>query len=349
MTRRLRVAVPRDLLGLTPEGGHGKVWSRVLEQLRESADVRPVRGGRGPLARSPDVVLASGHAVLPSTRAPLVVEVHEAAWFDPELRALLHPDFVADIEPRTDAAVRAAAHVITLSEASRRDLVASYALDPARVHAVHLGVDPVFGPDVPGGRESVARARGGHDSPYVLYAAMIHPRKNLAALRAAMTALAEEGLPHALVVVGGPATDRPDSAELERAAAAELPGFPGRLVRLPRPDDRELAALMAGADAFCLPSLYEGFGLTAAEAMACGTPVIVSDRGALPEIAGEAGLVVSPQAPAIRDALRRVLTTPELGRELGRTGAQRARRFTWQRTAAGWLEVLRTAAGTPRR
>ena len=100
---------------------------------------------------------------------------------------------------------------------------------------------------------------------------------------------------------------------------------------------------MAEAAAFCLPSLYEGFGLTALEAMACGAPVVVSDRGALPEVVGEAGIVVPPTNEAVTDALRDLLTNPERAAALGATAAARAREFTWQRTASGWLRVLRAA------
>ena len=101
---------------------------------------------------------------------------------------------------------------------------------------------------------------------------------------------------------------------------------------------------MAGADAFCLPSLYEGFGLTALEAMACGAPVIVSDRGALPEVVDGGGIVVEPSPEAIANALERVLSDDELASSLRRRAVERARTFTWARTASGWLAVLRAAA-----
>jgi glycosyltransferase involved in cell wall biosynthesis len=101
---------------------------------------------------------------------------------------------------------------------------------------------------------------------------------------------------------------------------------------------------MAGADAFCLPSLYEGFGLTALEAMACGAPVVVSDRGALPELVGDAGVVVQPTADAVADGLRRVLSDRDAAAALGVQAAARARGFSWEQTARGWLEVLIAAA-----
>lgn len=342
----LRVGVPAELLGLAPDTGHGKVWRRTLDAIGRQAALVPLDDGGRPrrrLGRRPQVLLADVFADLDPTRAPLVVQVHEAGWFEPELRELLDPRFYESIAPRTEAAVRAAAHVITPSECSRRDVVAGYGVDPARVHPVPHGVDPAFRPELPGGRELVARARGGADAPYVLFASALHPRKNLGTLRDAMAELVGEGLPHVLAIVGGPAADRADSSALERAAEAELEGTPGRVVRFSHTSQADLAALMAGADAFCLPSLYEGFGLTALEAMACGTPVVVSDRGSLPEVVSDAGLVVPPTVEDVHDALRRVLTDEELSSKLRARGARAARGFTWERTAEGWLAVLRAA------
>lgn len=347
--RQLRVGVPAGLFDLPPVGGHGKVWHRVLDAMAPHAGMRRLDPATGrPLSRlkrgQGDVVLADGHAELLPMKAPLVVEVHEAGWFTPELRETLDPDFYRGISARTQAAVRAADRVITLSGSAARDLAHLYDLDPERVHGVPLGVDPCFSTRAAGGRALVARARAGADAPYVLFAATIHPRKNLGALREAVGRLAREGLPHVLVVAGGPAVDRPDSSELERAASADLPGAPGRVVRFASPSDTQLAGLMAEADAFCLPSLYEGFGLTALEAMACGAPVVVSDRGSLPEVVGEAASVASPTPDDLHHALRNILTNPSLAAELRRAGPARAQAFTWERTARGWLDVLRRAA-----
>jgi glycosyltransferase involved in cell wall biosynthesis len=345
MTKRLRVAVPAHLLDLAPAGGHGKVWHRVLHELGEAVEIVPLPLRRGLRRRSrADVVLCSGHDDLPTTDAPVVAQVHEAGWHEPELRAVLDPAFLAHIAPRTERAVRTVARVIVPSQQARADLIRAYQIDARRVRAVPHGVDPGFTPAAPGGRALVARALGGRDRPYILYAATLHPRKNLAALREAMAVLVAAGRPHALAVAGGLAPDRADSSELERAAGVELPGTHGRVARLPSPTDPELAALMSAADAFCLPSLYEGFGLTALEAMACGAPVVCSDRGALPEVVGEAGVIAAATADGMRAGLERVLDEPGLAPRLAAAGPVRAAAFTWTATAAGWLEVLREAA-----
>lgn len=350
MIGKLRVGVPARLFELEPVGGHGKVWRRVLERLDSSLELirladdgRPLRR----LRRRPQVILADGHAELPASDVPLVIQVHEAAWFDPQLRELLDPPFAQALAGWTASAVQAATAVICPSEVVRRELLGVYRLSPESVHAVHHGVDPVFTPDARGGSALVAEALGAGDTDvaYVLFGASLHPRKNLAAVRDAIAILSSEGLPRVLVIAGTPALDRSDSSELEAAARAELPGASGRVAYLGEVGDSQLAALMAEADAFCLPSLYEGFGLTALEAMACGAPVVVSDRGALPEVVGDAGVVVSEPSPeALARALGALLTDPVRAQALGAAAAARARSFTWERTAEGWLRVLRIAA-----
>jgi glycosyltransferase involved in cell wall biosynthesis len=104
--------------------------------------------------------------------------------------------------------------------------------------------------------------------------------------------------------------------------------------------DADLATLMRGAAAFCLPSLMEGFGLTPLEAMACGAPVVTSDRGSLPEVVGDAGLVVSPTAAAIADALATVLSDTALAASLRERGIARAQRFTWRHAVEGWHDAI---------
>jgi len=273
------------------------------------------------------------------------VEVHEIGWHDPYLRSFLRPDAAEVIDRATEAAVRQADHVITISESSRQQVLDAYQSDPARLHVVPCGVDlDSFRPGLGGGRGMVAKALGGTDRPYVLYAASLHPRKNLCGLREAMGLLVDAGFPHALAIVAGPAPDRVDSSDLDAAAEAPLPEAPGRIARVRRPSEPQLAALMAGADAFCLPSFSEGFGITALEAMACATPVVVSDRGALPEVVGDAGLVVEPTAEGIAAALRLVLTDGTVAGRLRADGRARAEGFPWSRTVDGWLTVLQLAA-----
>lgn len=309
--------------------GHRTVWDSVLAELASMRSIRLVRRGRA------DVWLAPATAPPPDGR-PLVVQVHEIGWHEPALRDFLEPGFAAHMERLTATALEAASQVITPSEASRAQVIEACAWPADRVHAVHHGVDhDLFRPGLPGGRGLVG-------APYVLFVGVLHPRKNLESVRAALAGLARRGLPHLLAAVANPAPDRPEPADVD--SLVQAPGAPGRVRLLRGVSDRDLAALMAGADAFCLPSFFEGFGLPALEAMACGAPVVVSDRGALPEVVDGGGLIVEPEPTAVEEALHRILTDAALSQRLRRAAVERAAGFDWRRAAEGWLEVLRLAA-----
>jgi alpha-1,3-rhamnosyl/mannosyltransferase len=349
---RLRVAVPRSLEHWSPRTGHGRVWHSVLRELAPRVRLHQVdldgAAGRGPL-RPADVWLADGHAAPPAVDAPVVVLIHEASWLDPEVRAHLPDALVDSLAGPTARAACAAAAVLTDSEWSRATIVDGGLAPAGRVHAVHLGVDAGrFAPERADAARVAARVPRLDGRPYVLFVGHVGPRKNLPALRSAMAGLARRGLPHALVVAAGVPPGHPDAAELRAAALAELPGAPGRVLALEGADDDDLAAVLAGAAALCLPSHAEGFGLPALEAMASGTPVVVSDRGALPEVVGDAGLVVEPAAEALEDALARVLEDAALAARLSAAGRERALGMSWARTAEGWLDVLAGAAGRRR-
>ncbi len=335
---RLRIAVPPAVAGLQAGTGHGAVWRHVLDGLGQVAEIQTrERPPRLRFGRQPDVWLADGHTPPPETGgAPLVVVVHEASWADPELAQYLHPEFATALGASTEAAVRAADVVLTGSEATRDQIARVYGIDPDRIRAVPYGVDlHIFRPEIPGGRDQVGK-------PYVLFVGILHPRKNIDGLRQAMVQLADHGLPHVLAIVGSPARDRPDPTDLIEAATAELPGRPGRVIAIDNPTEPELAALYAGAAAFCLPSWFEGFGLPALEALACGAPVVVSDRGSLPEVVGDAGIVTTPEPDAIAAALANAIDIGPL--RMGGPARERAETMPWSRTVDGWHSVLREVA-----
>jgi glycosyltransferase involved in cell wall biosynthesis len=339
--------VPEALRHYPPSGGAGKMWREVLGRLGESCDVVFVgRPGTDRVRRTPDVWLSDGHQGPLPVREPSVIQLQEATWNDPVVRPLLDPSFVATYEgPSAEAATRAT-RIITPSESSRRQVLDCYGADPARVHTVPLGVDAsLFRPGLHGGAELVAAAGLAAGMPYVVFASVIHPRKNLGALRQAMDRLVAKGFPHGLVLLANPPADRADADQLIAEAVADLPSAPGRVVRLAGVTEEQVAAVLADAAAFCLPSLMEGFGLTVLEAMACGTPVVASDRGSVPEIVADAGVVAPPTAEAIEGALARVLSDDGLARAFGAAARRRSLQLSWDATAAGFLGVLQAAAG----
>jgi alpha-1,3-rhamnosyl/mannosyltransferase len=234
--------------------------------------------------------------------------------------------------------LKRASRVLTLSEFSRRDLVATLGLSPSRVAVVPAGIDPGFCPHpIVAPTDSVLR-RLGLPPGYVLYVGRCAAHKNVGTLVRAWAALPEAlREAHPLVLAGG---DVARFEALGEAAGARVfaPGFV---------DDNDLAVLYRGAAVMGFPSLYEGFGLPPLEAMASGTPVVAADSSSLPEVLGDAALLADPRNEAHwTSALERVLRSAELRDDLVRRGAARAGRYTPERAARSLLDnVLAAAAG----
>lgn len=347
--RPLRVGVPSFVTKVTNASGVGRMWHNVLGHLGTQVDIAfwddPRRSRFRP---PPDVWLTDGHDGPLGVPEPIVVHLQEASWRHESTRPLLQPWFIEQYERKSRAAVELATAVITPSASSRRQILEEYDFDPGFVHTVPLGVDlALFRPGRPGAEDLIETAGGDPSAPYVLFVSSLSPRKNLASLKTAMNALARRGLPHNLVIVGSPSPDRRDWKEMAAEAAADLPDVPGRVVFLGSLSDVELAAVTAGAAVFCLPSLMEGFGLTALEAMACGVPVVVSDRGSLPEVVGDAGVITEPTAEALEVALSDLIASPKRMEELSRAGLARALDYSWKATAAGWLTALHGTVPAP--
>jgi glycosyltransferase involved in cell wall biosynthesis len=213
-----------------------------------------------------------------------------------------------------------------------------------KVTVVHLAADPAYRP-LPG--REVRQVLDRHDlAPgYVLFVGTLEPRKNLSGLLEAYGAVVDSraSVPP-LVIVGGrgwlfkPVFER-----------VEAMGLADRVCFLDRVPDGDLPALYNGAALLAIPSHYEGFGLPALEAMACGTPVVAADRASLPEVVGDAALLIDPDSPdSIAAALRHVLSDASVAARLREAGIARAACFSWARTAEETLAVYRrVAAGHP--
>jgi glycosyltransferase involved in cell wall biosynthesis len=293
---RYAVLKPPPVLSKRP----GQLWEQV---------VLPARAAR---MRAPLVYNPANLAPLAFPRN--VVQIHDAV-------ALRHPEWFSapyvrwqrQLMPRI---ARRAELVITVSEFSRAEICEFLGVPTERIRVVPGGVDACFTPDVD--TEPVRRALG-LDRPYVLTVGDRGPRKNLDALRPTANQLRSQGIE--LLVAGG---GRGHQLGAPLAGARDLGYVP----------DEHLPGLYAGALAFVLPSLHEGFGLTALEAMASGVPVVVSSRGALAELVGDAGLTADPDDWG--DFTAAVLTAAndrDVRRRLTAKGLELASRYTWDRAS----------------
>jgi glycosyltransferase involved in cell wall biosynthesis len=275
-----------------------------------------------------DMVHATSAAVPPTGGRPLVATVHDLAFRH-------YPDaYPAAGRRYHDRAARIvageAARVIAVSKATADDLTELYGVEPARISVVPLGVEP------PGAADQAAAAGLladlGVRGPFLLAVGTLEPRKNLPRLLAAFGEITDE-LPDHFLVVAGPVGWGPTLR----------PTWDSVRVKLAGPvDDPVLQALYRAAEGLAYPSLYEGFGLPVVEAMAHGLPVLTSDRSSLPEVAGDAAMLVDPlDRGAIAKGLVRLVTDSALRRRLADAGPRRAARFTWSATAAGTWAAYR--------
>ncbi len=281
------------------------------------------------LFHSSDVV----HCALPHAK-------NVATLYD--LTAIIFPAYHTPLVRRAQAAKhrfvqKHADAVITISESARRDAIEHLGLDPDRVFVIYGGVDPAYRP-LP--REYVAetlKAWGLSPQNYILNLGTIEPRKNLVRLLQAYDRMRHRtpGQTIKLVQVGMRGWQYDDVF-----AQADALDFRDDVVFLGRVESSLLPALYNGALMFVYPSLYEGFGLPALEAMACGTPVIAGNVSSLPEVVGEAGVLVDPyDVERIAEAMVELLEDGRLRERLGRLGVERAARFSWRATAEKTVAV----------
>ena len=231
--------------------------------------------------------------------------------------------------------VRRAERVIAVSEFTRADVIDQYRLDPAKVVAIPNGVNSMFRPMEDA--KARVRERFGIDRPYVLCVGALQARKNVPLAIEAYARLMGKGTECELVVAGGDRGGRIDVLD-----AILRTRLTGRVHLVGHVEDEELPALYSAARVLVFPSLYEGFGLPALEAMASGTPVVASNTTGLAEAVGDAGLTVDPtSAEELADALARVLNDAALRERLVAAGHERAADFTWARAARATADVYR--------
>lgn len=269
-------------------------------------------------------------------KGPLVLTVCDMSCFDhPET----HPEERVRLMQRDmPSAIEKADHIIVISESSGEALRRWFNVDPTRITTTYLAADSRFHPRCADTLSPILAGLGLTPGGYVLSVGTLEPRKNLSTLFAAYA-----GLPACLrqrypLVVAG--LNGWNTEGLMQAAAGLIQR--GELRLLGYVADELIPPLYAGAAAFCYPSRYEGFGLPALEAMASGVPVITSNKTSLPEVVGDAGIMVDPDdVEGMRERLRQLLEDQAYADELGQRGLVRSQTFSWDRCARETFSVYR--------
>jgi glycosyltransferase involved in cell wall biosynthesis len=298
------------------------------------------------LSNPPDLLFVPSHVLPLAHPQHTVVTVHDLGYhYYPEAHTLFQNVY---LRWSTQYNARAATRVLADSEATRQDLIRYYGTPKEKIAVVYPGRDEALAPVAESQRLADMRAHYGLSDSYFLYVGTLHPRKNLvrlvqafASLIQSLTSSSQHPMDSLQLVLAGQKGWLYEEifAEVRRLDLTE------RVVLTGYVPDAHLGGLLSGALAFVFPSLYEGFGLPVLEAMACGTPVVCSDVSSLPEIAGDAALLVDPlDAEDLAQALYQIAVDERLRRTLVARGLQQVQLFSWRRCAQETLQVLEDAA-----
>lgn len=290
-----------------------------LDVIHDTIGITPFGLGAGPARR-----IVTIHDIIPLS----------FPGFSTRLDTLIYRHWLPRVLPRVDG-------VITDSEASRNDIVRYLKVKPEMIHPIHIGVNPLYRPGIPAAVQEI-RAKYALPDQYLLYVGSIEARKNLSRVLEAFALLRTEyadGRQAKLVIIGMKKWKYQHIMDtLARLELNDAVIFTGYV-----PED-DLPLLYSGARGLVFPSLYEGFGLPVAEAMACGTAVLTSNVSSLPEVAGDAALQVDPyDVRAIMQGMARLLFDDVFSATLIEKGDARAAMFDWRQTARRTLSVYRKA------
>lgn len=337
-THRYLLILPNaasDTIDCPAVGVEKEISSASYYSLREQIELPKI------LRRHKVDLLHSPHFLLPLIcPCPAIVTIHDVIYLACKedlpsrlgrlyYRAMMH------------AAVRLADRVITDSEFSKQDLLRHLGAHPEKIEVIYPGVAQEFQPAKDSAHAQALRRKYRIERDYVFYSGIYKPRKNHAGLlRAFHKFLALGG--DADLVIAGPLQE----GELQIRRLADELGISSRLKLAGFVTDQELRALYSGARLYACPSLYEGFGFTVLEAMACGTPVVCSAETSLPEVAGEAAYYANARVPSeFGAALFRVFSDAALRTALIAKGTENLKRFCWERTATQTLAVYEFTYG----
>ena len=319
---------PADLFPQSSQVEHVVIpLPRLWTHLRLAAELH---------RRPPDVFFTPTHVIPFSYFGPSVATVHDLGYHHfPEA----HPwRQLAYLRWSTRHNGRRARRVVADSQATKQDLIQLDGIPPNKIDVIYPGVDPALQPVTDEGVLTAVLHKHHITRPYLLFLSTLQPRKNLVRL---IQAYAASNLPHQLVLAGKPGwLSEPILAVIGNQSAV----IRERIVMTGFVDEADKAALLSGATAVLYPSLYEGFGFPVLEAQACGTAVLTATTSSLPEVAGDAALLVDPlNTAAINQGMQRLVQDEAYRQELVLRGFENVKRFSWEETAVQLLQTLEKA------
>jgi glycosyltransferase involved in cell wall biosynthesis len=308
-----------------------RVTNAVWHRLRLPLPIQTLVGGIS-LVHSPDFTAP------PALSRPSIITIHDLAFErEPECAVPSLRSYLQRVVPR---AARRATRVVAVSENTKRDVMDLYGIPEEKISVIYEGVATSLRQRPGSYVAKTLVARLGIAEPFILAVGTIEPRKNYPRLLDAYAVLRQRGLGRRLVIAGSPGwMYQPVFDRIRDLGLTES-------ITLLRPSDDDLACLYAAADAFVYPSLYEGFGIPALEALSAGVPSAVTARSALPEVVGDAALLFDPtDVDAMADSIEGLLEDRTLAARLREAGPKQAAKFSWSRAAEQTVDLYRSIAG----
>ena len=293
------------------------------------------------LTKKPDVFFSMTHYGPRFSKVPYVITIFDLSYL--HFPGMFKKSDLYQLRSWTKYSITNSAHIIAISQTTKNDIIKNYQVDPIKITVTHLGYDQKFKPQTKNVIEKIKK-KYKITGDYLVFVGTLQPRKNLEKLLEAfnnLTQSTELKTQKLHLVIAGKKGWLYDSIF---AKVKDL-NIEHKTVFTDYVPDEDLSALISGAKAYVLPSLWEGFGIPVIEAQACGVPVVVSNTSSLPEIVGESGVLIDPESVAsISEGIKKVLTDQNLRKVLISRGEQNIKRFSWAKCASETLSVLEKVA-----
>lgn len=290
--------------------------------------------------QKPDLILSPTHYIPAFIKTKRVTIIFDLSFL--RFPEMFKKDDLYKLTHWTKYSAQESSNIITISESSKKDIVKFYKIPEKKITVSYPGYDDRMFKTVNNTDEiDKVLKKYGIGGSYIIYIGTIQPRKNLLRLIRAF-----KTIENCQLVIAGKIKGKGKQAWMNEEILNEprALGIEDKVVFTDFVDTEELPYLLSGAKAFILPSLWEGFGIPVVEAMACGTPVIVSNVSSLPEVAGEAGIMVDPESESqIEQAIRLLATDVKMRARLSKKGLEQAKKFSWEKMAKEVVNVLEAA------